>query len=148
MRKFVSIMALGFFMTGAFAMPIEETVDSKTRKKTQLRLKKLNVVEVSSGRLYVFEYSASHRLKVVKSKDSFIGVKKGSSKIVDFYVDSTKLPLTIAGILKDVDSSMSMEERIKVGNTVGPRLFRFEEDKDSIYIHFNKKGMIEIGAAN
>jgi len=147
MRKLFSTLTLGFFVTGILAMPTVEVSQIEMSKRTNLKLKRLKVVEISSGRLYIFKYYSDHRLKNVLSKESFIGVKKGTSKNVDIYVDSTKLPLTIASQLKDLKSSMSLEERIKIGETIAPRLFRFEEDKDSIYIRFNDS-RIEVGATN
>lgn len=134
-------------MAAPFAMPGIEVSKNNVQKKAQLKLKKLNVVEISSGRLYIFQYHAIHRLKTIRSKESFIGVKKGTSRIVDLYVDSNKLPLTIASQLKAVDSSMPLEERINIGKSVSSHIFRFEEDKDSLYIHFNN-GPIEVGVAN
>lgn len=154
MNKVISIFAIGLLGSSLCAMPDKvlrspRDTASKTQsvEKTNLYLRKLDVAEITTGKIFIFEFGSDHRLKEVVSGDSFIGVKKNDSKVVDIYVDQNKLPLTIASQLKGVDSSMPLKERVKVGRALYPSIFKVMEDDKKIVIEF-KNSPIEIGSTD
>ncbi len=110
-----------------------------------LSLKKLNVVKLSTGKVFIFQFASSMRLKEVKSKSSFIGVKK-NDQIINLYVDEHKLSMTAASELSSVEDSMPFAERKKIGLSVHPKLFKFNNEDDYVSVEFNSLP-IEIGAA-
>ncbi len=148
MKRLLAILTLGISFTNLSAMPesIPSASVAKDFEKTELFLRKLDVAEISTGKIYIFEFGSARRLKEITSGDSFIGVKKNRSKVVDFYVDSNKLPLTVATQLKDVDGTMPMQERLRIGKLIHSRIFKLAEDKDKITVEFNSTP-IEIGSA-
>ena len=119
--------------------------ESLSYRSTKLNFRKLSVVEISSGKLYVFQFGAKYSLREVRSASSFIGIKK-KDKIVDLYVDSRDVPLNIRNDLSKVESSMPVSERFRIGEIIYPKLLEFTEDKDAITVKFNSLS-IEIGSA-
>jgi len=151
--KKIAIIILGITCSSVYAD--NATVDSSLRthqdeilsyRSTKLNFTKLSVVEISSGKLFVFQFSAKYSLKEIRSASSFIGVKK-KDKIVDLYVDSRDVPLNIRNDLSKVTSSMPIEERFRIGQIIHPKLLEFSEDKDAITVKFNSLS-VEIGSAD
>ncbi len=125
---------------------IENSLDADM-VKTVLHLRKLDVADISSGKIFIFEFGSKHRLKEIVSGNSFIGVKKNDSKVVDIYVDLNKLPLTVASQLKNIDSTMPLKERVKIGKALYPSIFQLNEVEERITVDF-VNSPIEIGAAD
>ena len=57
-----------------------------------LQLKKLNIVEISTGKLYFFQLASKYRLKALKAENDFIGIKNADDRVVDIYIDAHKIP--------------------------------------------------------
>ena len=112
---------------------------------SQINLKKLNVVELSDGKIFVFQFKSEVRIKDIRSKSSFIGVKKVDN-LIDVYVDAHKIGLTIANELKELKPTMSFNERKRIGLSVHPKLFKFGREEDHISIDFSDLPN-EIGSA-
>ena len=150
--KKIAIIVIGIICTSVLADNIsadtsmridqEETLNYRS---TKLNFRKLSVVEISSGKLYVFQFGGKYSLKEIRSASSFIGIKK-KDKIVDIYVDSRDVPLNIKNDLSKVESSMPVSERFRIGQIIHPKLLEFTEDKDAITVKFNSLS-IEIGSA-
>ncbi len=154
--KKVAFIILGITCASVYADNL--SVDSSVRthqleveenlnyRSTKLNFRKLSVVEISSGKLYVFQFGTKYSLKEMKSASSFIGIKK-KDKIVDLYVDSRDIPLNIRNDLSKVVSSMPTSERFRIGQMIHPKLLEFSEDKDAITVKFNSLS-VEIGSAD
>ena len=138
--KKIAIILIGIICISSHAE------DRLNYRSTKLDFRKLSVVEISSGKLYVFQFGSKYSLKEIKSASSFIGIKK-KDKIVDLYVDSRDVPLNIRNNLSKVASSMPVEERFRIGESIHPKLLEFSENKDAITVKFNSLS-IEIGSAD
>ena len=135
------VILLSTLLFTSVAMAAGERVDIIS----QINLKKLNVVELSDGKVFIFQFKSGIEIKDIRSKSSFIGIKK-TDNLIDIYVDAHKLSLTVANELKELEPTMSFSERKRIGLSVHPKLFKFNREEDHISIDFNNLP-IEIGSA-
>ena len=110
-----------------------------------LQLKKLNIVEISTGKLYFFQLASKYRLKALKVENDFIGIKNADDRIVDIYIDAHKIPFPFQKQLSQLDKDGPLEDRVRVGQMIIPKLFKFTEYEEAIGIGF-QEGAVEVGS--
>jgi len=108
-------------------------------------LKRLNMISLDSGKIYSFHFSSRRKLKEVRSLSSFIGIKNSDDKLVNIYVDASKIPMGIFEEMEAIQSGMTLNERVTIGYRVYPKLFIFNDQGDYLTVDF-KDTPVEIGS--